>query len=35
MLGALARAGELVLVMGAGDVDQLGRELVAGAADDG
>ena len=35
VITALTGPGELVLVMGAGDVDQLGRELVAGAADDG
>ncbi len=35
VISALTGPGELVLVMGAGDVDQLGRELVAGAADDG
>ena len=35
VVGSLARVGELVLVMGAGDVDELGRELVAGGRRDG
>jgi UDP-N-acetylmuramate--alanine ligase len=35
VITAVTGPGELVLVMGAGDVDQLGRELVAGAAGDG
>jgi UDP-N-acetylmuramate--alanine ligase len=35
VITALSGPGELVIVMGAGDVDQLGRELVAGGTDDG
>jgi len=35
VIATLTGPGELVIVMGAGDVDQLGRELVAGGADDG
>ena len=34
-IAALTGPGELVIVMGAGDVDQLGRELVAGDAEHG
>jgi UDP-N-acetylmuramate-alanine ligase len=32
LLRALAVAGDLLVVMGAGDVDELGRGLLAGAA---
>ena len=35
VVGSLARAGDLVVVMGAGDVDELGRALVAGGQRDG
>jgi UDP-N-acetylmuramate--alanine ligase len=35
LIAALTGPGELVIVMGAGDIDQLGRELVAGGAGDG
>ncbi len=35
VIAALTGPGELVIVMGAGDVDQLGRELVAGGGGDG
>ena len=34
VIAALTGPGELVIVMGAGDVDRLGRELVAGGAGD-
>jgi UDP-N-acetylmuramate--alanine ligase len=34
-IAALTGPGELVIVMGAGDVDQLGRQLVAGDAEHG
>jgi UDP-N-acetylmuramate--alanine ligase len=35
IVGALAAEGDLVIVMGAGDVDRLGRELVAGGSERG
>jgi UDP-N-acetylmuramate--alanine ligase len=34
-IAALTGPGELVIVMGAGDIDRLGRELVAGGAEHG
>jgi UDP-N-acetylmuramate--alanine ligase len=35
IVGELARAGDLVLVMGAGDVDRIGRALLAGGGEGG